>query len=391
MNNLNSKIFNCTGCGLCSNICPTNAIKIEHDEEGFYQFNIDEKKCIDCGLCVKKCPKINFKNKNNKEEINVYAAYSKNKEIVSSSTSGGTFSELALQIIKENGIVIGVSYENNKVKHIVINNEKELEKLKGSKYIQSFTGNIYNIVKENLKQNKKVLFSGTPCQCAAMRNMINNDDNLIIVDIVCHGVPSYKVFQKANKDRFNKEITKVQFRNKKNGWSNFNIRYYNKNRIIKTNMHRHDDYFAGYLKNYYLMKSCYNCEFANIPRVSDITLGDFWGIETINKDFFKNNNDQGVSLVCINNKKGQKLFDKIKENIFCSKESLESSYKYNPRINNGNYDEKMLENRKIFFEHDFNTSFKIRRYSPSLKEKIIYRIKRPLVKIKKIIKKAGDL
>ncbi len=391
MNNLNSKKFNCTGCGLCSNICPTNAIKIEHDEEGFYQFNIDEKKCIDCGLCVKKCPKINFKTKNKKEEMKAYAAYSKNKEIVSKSTSGGIFSELALQIIKENGIVIGVSYEDDKVKHIVIDNKKDLEKLRGSKYIQSYTGNIFNIVKEKLKQNKKVLFSGTPCQCAAMRNMINNDDNLIIVDIVCHGVPSYKVFEKANKDRFKEKVTKVIFRNKKNGWSNYNINYYNKDKLIKSIMHSYDEYFIGYIKNCYLMKSCYNCDFATIPRVADISLGDFWGIETTDKDFFNKNQDRGISLIYTNNQKGSDLFEKIKDNIVYKEEQLELSYKYNPRINNGKYSEKMIENRKNFFNNDFDTSFKSRRYTPNLKEQIIYKIKRPLVKIKRLIKKVGEL
>ena len=391
MSNLKIKNFNCTGCGLCSNICPTNAIRIELDNEGFYQFNIDEKKCTDCGLCVKKCPKVNFENKNKTEDINVYAAYSKNKEIVLKSTSGGIFSELALQIIKENGIVIGVSYEDDKVKHIVINNEKELEKLRGSKYIQSYTGNIYSIVKENLKQKKKVLFSGTPCQCAAMRNMINDDDNLIILDIVCHGVPSYKVFQKANKDRFNKEITKVQFRNKKNGWTNYNINYYNKDKLVKTIMHSHDEYFIGYIKNCYLMKSCYNCEFTNIPRVADISLGDFWGIETIDKDFFKQNKNWGVSLFYINNPKGACLFEKIKDNVIYKKEELELSYKYNPRVNNGKYSKKMIEDRNNFFDNDFNTSFKKRRYSPNLKEKFINRVRKPLVKLKKFAKKVGNL
>ena len=385
MKNLNYKIFNCTGCGLCGNICPTNAIKIELDNEGFYQFNIDETKCTDCGLCVKKCPKINFKTKNKKEEMKAYAAYSKNKEIVSKSTSGGIFSELALQIIKENGIVIGASYEYGKVKHIVIDNKEGLEKLRGSKYIQSYTENIYNVVKENLNQNKKVLFSGTPCQCAAIRNMVNNNDNLIIVDIVCHGVPSYKVFEKANKDRFNKEITKVQFRNKKNGWNNYNINYYNKDKLVKTIMHLHDEYFIGYIKNFYLMKSCYNCEFANIPRVADISLGDFWGIQTIDKDFFKKNKNCGVSLLYINNLKGACLFEKIKDNVIYKKEVLELSYKYNPRVNNGKYSEKMIESRKNFFEKDFNTSFKIRRYTSSKRKQIYYKVTRPLAKIKKLI------
>lgn len=387
MNNLNSIDFNCTGCGMCSNICPTCAIKIEFDKEGFYHFYINEEKCINCGLCVKKCPKINFKNKNKEDSIKAYSAYSNDSGIVSESTSGGVFSELALQTINDNGIVIGVSYEEDKVKHIVIENEKDLEKLRGSKYIQSYTGNIYKTVKEKLKDNKKVLFSGTPCQCAAMKNMIGDDENLIIVDIVCHGVPSYKVFEKANQDRFEKPITKVEFRNKSKGWTNYNIKYYSNHQLVKTVTHNYDEYFIGYIKNYYLMKSCYNCEFASIPRVADISLGDFWGIETIDKEFFDNNENRGVSLVYVNNSKGAELFNKIKDRITYKEQLLNLSYKDNPRVNNGKYDEKMIENRKIFFEKDYNTSFRKKRYTIGVKEKTIEIIKKPVRLLKKVIKR----
>lgn len=392
MNNLTVKKFNCTGCGLCNNICPTKAIKIKLDKEGFYHFQINKEKCIECGLCIKKCPKLNFKNKNKIEELKSYAAYTKNEIILADSSSGGIFSELALQIVKENGLVVGASYEDNsneiKVKHILVDNIDDLTKLRGSKYIQSYTDNIYKLVMEQLSQNKKVLFSGTPCQCAAMRIMAEKkDDNLIVVDIVCHGVPSYKVFTKFLKDCFNKKITKINFRNKSKGWSQYKILYYIDNKIIKSTIHTNDEFFGGFVKNYYLMKNCYNCEFSNIPRVGDITLGDFWGIQYFDKKFSLENKDRGISLVYINNDKGMQYFNKIKENIIYKEEPFEISYSRNSRAHSGKYAEQMLKNRIFFFNKDYNTSFKKRRYVRSFRERMLSKIKSPLIRLKSYLVK----
>jgi len=343
MNNLNSKKFECTGCFLCGDICPTGAIKMVRDEEGFYQFNIEENKCTECGLCVKKCPKLNAIKKN-KASKNCYAAYSKDNDVLFVSSSGGIFSELAKVILTDNGVVIGAAWIENDIKHIYIDSLNDLEKLRSSKYIQSNLEGIYMIIKEKLNEKRKVLFTGTPCQVAAVKNFIE-DDNLYLIDLVCHGVPSKLVLDASIKQRFNKDDLRVNFRSKTTGWHyKYSLEYYNKN-YKKTNKNTADGWFKGYLNNNFLKKDCYDCNFTGINRVADITLGDFWEIGQIDQEFYKENNDKGVSLVLINNDKGKNLFDQIKENIVFKEENIELAVKYNPRITNGKYDKEDYNNR----------------------------------------------
>ena len=379
MNNLNKEVFNCTGCGGCSNVCPTGAIEIKLDKEGFYQYYINKNKCIECGLCVKKCPKLNYKNANDKKNILCYAAYTKNKDVLNNSSSGGLFYEIAKGIIEKGGLVAGAIYENNKVKHVLIDNLQGLKSLQGSKYLQSFTGNIYTEIKNNIK-TKKILFSGTPCQCAAIRKIIKND-NLIVIDIVCHGVPSLNIFEKSLKDRFNVSISNVNFRFKNGSWSNYSLEYSLSNKKVKTIKHYRDEWFSGYLKNLYLMKSCYSCEFNTLPRIGDITLADCWGIKKIDKKFFENNKDTGISLVLINNENGEKIFNEINKNIIYKEQDIDSYKVYNPRIFNGEYTKDMIEKRKNFFKNELNTSFKNKRYSIKSSKIIINRCKEVIKKI----------
>lgn len=345
MLNLKEYGVKCTGCFLCADICPTKAIKMQLDEEGFFKYIIDESKCIKCGLCVKKCPKLKYSSNNNKiSSSNCYSAYSKDDEILLNSSSGGIFSEISNFILNFNGVVIGAAYINNSVRHILIEKKEDLKLLRGSKYLQSDLTGIYNIVKDNLKQNKKVLFSGTPCQIAALTNFIQ-DENLYTIDIVCHGVPSKKVYDFMLLECFNSKVSKVEFRKKTNSWRNFNIKYDNK--IISKD---EDKWFKEFLNNTNLKQDCYNCPFVSDKRLGDITLADFWGIQDIDLDFYNLNRDRGVSAIMINSKKGKYLFEGIKENIIYKEQDLNKLIKYNPRIDNPRYDDIFLDNRKIFFE-----------------------------------------
>lgn len=382
MQNLNNKKFNCTGCGGCANVCPTKAIKIKEDKEGFYQYFIDEKRCINCGKCIKICPKLSKNEISNISVPSSYAAYTKNETILNNSSSGGLFYEIAKYFIESGGLVAGVIYENNSTKHILTDSIEDLKEIQGSKYLQSFTGNIYSEIKNKVKSNK-VLFVGTPCQCAAIKNIIKSN-NLITIDIVCHGVPSKKIFEKSLEDRFNKKIVKVNFRFKDKSWSNYSLQYSSNHKVEKTIKNYKDEWFCGYLKNLYLMKSCYSCEFNKLPRVGDITLADCWGIQNIDEDFFKKNEDKGISLIILNNDIAKDIFEKIKKNIIYKKQDLNKFKDYNPRLFSGNYLKKMLNDREKFFNEYLKYSFKKKRYSITMYEELLRKIKSV---IKKIIRK----
>ena len=369
----------CTGCFTCYNICPVNAIEMKYDEEGFYKPNILFN-CIECSKCIKICPVI--KNENNNKYIKVYAAWSNDKGILLNSSSGGLFSELALEILNENGIVYGVGWEDGEVKHKRIEKREELKELQGSKYLPSFVGEAYKNVIEDLKKDKKVLFSGTPCQIAGLNKIIKHE-NLITIDLICHGMPSYKVYKKYCNEEFEEKVKKVDFRNKNTGWINFSLIYYTN--ILKNNYYYMDKFFYGFLKDIYLNEPCYNCKFKGTKdgekREADITLADFWGVpkELYNKD--------GVSLVVVNNKKGEKAFEKIKERIFFQDVSLEIGIKgnssfYKSCIRPKERDLFYKEIDNLSFEELSNKYFKVE----SIFKRRIKRILRIPIKILKIIK-----
>ena len=314
----------CTGCNACKSICPKGAITMVEDNEGFLFPVINQEKCINCGLCKKTCPILNTKN--NKSFNKWYYAYNKNEQEVLSSSSGGIFSLLANSILDENGIVIGAMFDsNNKLKHVAITNEKDLSKLKGSKYLQSDLGNIFVYIKDNIKNNK-ILFVGTPCQVAGLKSFIKQDyNNLYCVDLVCHGVPSPKLFYKyineLEKEK-NDKVINYNFRDKSTGWETYSNRISFKNKTPIIELASNNYYMNLFLSDVVLRKSCYNCNFKLGNKYSDITLGDFWGIK---KKYPKIYNKKGVSAIIINTSKGQEIFEKIKENLIfksCYKEDI---------------------------------------------------------------------
>jgi len=314
----------CTGCGLCSQLCPVNCIEMKENKEGFLRPVIDKDKCKKCNLCKKKCPANNeIKNNSNKS---AYASYTKDKEILMNSSSGGIFYELAKNIINNNGVVFGTIYaEDMSVMHEMVDNSEDIKKLLGSKYVQSDTNNVYKKVKQQLKLGKKVLFAGTPCQVYALKTYIGKEnENLITIDFICTGVPSrliYKDYLKSLK------ITPrtVSFRDKKHGWKHFGMKVTGK----KGKMYELR-YFNKYIQAMYnhlsIMKSCYNCKFKELISGSDIKLGDFWGIENLNMGLDYIN---GVSIVMLNSDKACHIFNEIKDNLIYKEVSLDSIYSTN--------------------------------------------------------------
>ena len=309
----------CTGCAACYNICPTKSITMKEDKEGFKYPEINEGTCIKCGLCKKVCPILNKVDKSDKTSTPiVMAAWSKNQETRLDSTSGGIFSEIANLIYDKNGYVVGAIYNKDwMVEHYISNKREDLEEIRSSKYLQSNINDIYKQVKDKLKNGDIVLMCGAPCQISGLYNYLQKDyENLFTCDFICRGVNSPKIFKgyiKSLENKYKSKVKKIKFKNKTFGWHNFSTRidFENGKKYIQSRYI--DSYMIGYLQySAFIRPSCYDCKFKELPRVADITLADFWGIEEIDKSL---DNDTGTSLVLINSEKGKKIFEKLKDRV----------------------------------------------------------------------------
>lgn len=326
----------CCGCNACGDVCAHHAIFFNTDHEGFWYPKVNMEKCVDCGLCEKVCPIINKANHivRNKES-NVYAAYTKDEAIRLDSTSGGIHSMLAQQMYELKAYVGGAVYNpDHTVSQIVDDNPERLPEIRSSKYLQSNSEGVYKEIKSLLKQEKKVFFCGTPCQIHALYNIVGKDwDNLITCDFICRGVNSPKVFLKYMEmleKQFGSKATGIKFKNKKWGWHNFSLRVNFENGKEYCKDRWHDLFFIGYLQaGNFTRPSCYECQFKGFPQKADITLADFWGIETLDKTM---DQDKGTSLVIVNSEKGQKLFDSIKDKIEWRQFTMEDARKGNPAM-----------------------------------------------------------
>lgn len=375
----------CTGCNACYNICPKNAISMSPDSEGFVYPIVNEKQCVQCGLCQKTCPPLNnYKNEDNFKNPEVYAAWSLDEDIRRNSTSGGIFSELAREVLENNGCVVGARYtENHMVEHCMINTVEDLEKLRQSKYSQSDIGLVYREIRRCLIDGKKVLFCGTPCHCAGLTSYLQRKyDNLIVCDFICRGINSPKTYTKyleMLEKKYKSKIEKVIFKNKTYGWNQFAtlIKFKNGEQYLQDR--NHDLFMKGYIKhNFYMRLSCHECKFKTMPRVSDITLGDFWGIGQTRPHL---DEDKGTSVVFINSTKGRNIFDSIKKNIFFEQCAFEEAKNGNPYILNP---VSKNPNRAKFLKDLDRLPFDrcIKKYG---NENIRYKTKILLKKIKKII------
>ena len=339
---------NCCGCEACVQVCPKHCISFEPDSEGFYYPKVEKEGCVNCGLCEKVCPVINTNNK--RSPLVSMAAMNKNENERIKSSSGGIFILLATYVINNGGIVFGAKFDDDfSVIHSYTDTIEGITPFLGSKYVQSRIGNNYLKAQEFLKAGRLVLFSGTPCQISGLKKFLRKDyDKLITVDVICHGVPSPAVWQQyleEIKDNARKgensvslplnppisgcdafasgrevKIEGITFRDKRLGWKKFSFALTlaeatadgKKNTVSLSHIHDNDPYFLGFNDyNLYLRPSCMKCPTRDLKSGSDITLADFWNIESLLPDF---DDDKGVSVVLANTEKGVKIVDSLKLN-----------------------------------------------------------------------------
>lgn len=306
----NSSLDQCSGCGACVQICPKKCIRFEEKRDGFLYPIVDQSECIKCNRCISVCPYKEHPTKS--APITCYAARAKDREVQLNSSSGGVFSILAEIILDQKGIVVGAGLNEDFVcRHQIVTNRSELAKLRGSKYVQSECNHTFPSIKDDLQIGKTVLFTGTPCQVAGLKSFLDHDyDNLICIDLACHGVPSNADFQQCIKSLQKKgKLVDIKFRDKtKSGW-NHALSYSidtGKKIVCSTVAPYKVPYYYLFLKARNLRGSCYSCPYAGLHRIGDLTLADFWGAERV---LAENEIDKGVSAVLINTEKGRKIFE----------------------------------------------------------------------------------
>ena len=311
------RVKNCTGCGACANICHQQAIRMVEDERGFLKPQINKNKCTNCGLCEKICPALHYESVN-ASLPKVCAFINKNEKTRFKSASGGVFPAFANYALKNNGIVFGAIYDSDmKVCHTKGESREEISKMQSSKYVQSDTKYTYQEAKNALDNGKFVLYTGTPCQIAGLNSYLGKDyEKLLTIEVICHGVPSRKVFEMYKKEFMQQhnddgKILDINMRDKEQGWDITQRAISVTTTTSEYSFNPADDSFRqAFLANLSINDPCVNCKFNKLPRVADVTMGDFWGVD----DFDKSLNDgKGTSIVLINSPKGEKYFDKIVE------------------------------------------------------------------------------
>jgi coenzyme F420-reducing hydrogenase beta subunit len=329
----------CTGCSLCLNVCKQKAINITKGKIDTIYPTIDPTKCINCRLCYKYCPSLNHGNMQYPQEA--IACWSKDDADYKTSTSGGAASVVSTWVLENNGIVYGCGTNKNKISHIRIDDIKDLWKLKGSKYTQSqITNNLYKQVKTDLSNGKLVVFIGTPCQVAACKAYNRkNEEKLITIDLICHGVPSQELFIKSLTQKLGinqvQEIRKISFRDCET--SDFILstiitdedKKEYKYTINPFNPSFNDKYYCAFWFGWSYRESCYNCIYANNKRISDITIGDFWGL---NVKELPIKPTAGCSVMLINTEKGHKVKEKVKDKLYAYNRPVEEAIKGNSQL-----------------------------------------------------------
>ncbi len=341
----------CCGCRACVNICPENCIEMIADNEGFLYPEVDVKKCINCNACEKVCHYLGSADavkKEHKPELSA-ACFINDSDELMKSASGGIASEISRLVIENGGVVFGVTGNAiDGVKHTIATEIAELEPLKNSKYLQSDIGYTYKEVKEKLLDGNFVFFTGTPCQVAGLYGFLGKDyDSLLTGDLICHGVPSEKVFKKYIKEHEEKIGKKVVsfFRDKSAGWKPVKFSYIYDDGSKITHICSEDIFNMGFTTNLFQRPSCYSCPYVNENRIGDITLGDWLGgikYKTLDP------NNKGLSMISINSSKGKKIYEAISGKVTSFEYDVAEALKEGPHFRNAPHMNYM---RRDFFKN----------------------------------------
>lgn len=312
----------CTGCGACLNRCPKNAIRMEPDEEGFAHPVVNADLCIGCGLCRKACPVITPVGLNMPPEC-AYAAWAKDEAIRCSSSSGGLFSVLAKYVLSHGGVVNGVSFEKGmELRHRVVSSVQELKAVRGSRYVQADVGLIYRHLESALKSGQLVLFTSTPCQVAGFKAYLGRDyDNLITCDLICHGVPSASFFRGCLRRQYGVDgDVSGDFRFRDLAHWGFAPAFLDTCGEVKAMCFKADFYYVAFLRGLSYRDNCYKCKYAQMQRVGDFTLGDFWGLPLGFR--LQHDTRKGCSLVLLNTDKARRIYEQLEARIFSDKRAI---------------------------------------------------------------------
>lgn len=373
----------CSGCTACMQSCTTQCITMKKDKMGFLYPSVDQAKCVNCGACDRACHSLNERLPKNTAPLEVYASKGLDENVRLISSSGGLFSLIAQYVISQNGVVFGATFSDDfhTVRHIAVESLDKLPSLYGSKYVQSDIKSSYKDAKAYLQEGRMVLFSGTPCQIAGLRSFLAKDyENLILLDIVCHGAPAPAVWDEYLgylEKKYSGKATAVSFRDKRESWRDYvlSIKFDNGKEYVQNRAN--DLYMRGFLHDHYLRPSCFNCKNKGVDRIADITLGDLWGAEKIAP---KLDDNKGTSLVIISSEKGKLIFDKIAPSIDCQPVELDDAVKYNSAV------VKSVQSNSV--SNQFESSFQTKPINQLLRKYCSRPLHRKIAqKIKLIIKR----
>lgn len=376
----------CCGCCACVDICAHKAITLKNDIEGFWYPEVNTDLCSECGLCEKICPELNIeklKRNDYQNPVKTLAAIHKRMDVRWDSTSGGAFSALADAMYEQGGYVSGAIYNDDfSVRNYISNNPEDLVKLRSSKYLQSKAEGLYTEIRTLLRNGERVLACGTPCQMAALRSFLRKDyENLIIVDFICRGVNSPKVYRKyldSLERKHGGKVVYVKAKNKELGWRNLTRKVVFDNGAVYYGVSMEDDFRRGYHTNVYCRPSCYTCQYKGFPRMSDITIADYWGIEKVDPNL---DNNIGTSMILLNSKKGEDFFELVKDKLEYRETSFQSILPGNPALVSPLSPAK-IDREQFFIDLDKGTFeevtekyFPYNAYKQSIKQRIIKIIK----------------
>lgn len=322
--------MDCCGCGACAAACMRSAIQMTGDSDGFLNPNVDAAKCVGCMACERVCS--NLVARNPVKPLAVYATRAKDDVLRQGSSSGGVSSLLARLILQDGGAVFGVRCDSTdgNVAFAEARTESEFAEFRGSKYVQADTGCVYRDVKRCLEAGCEVLFVGTPCQVAALKSYLGRDyDRLLSVDFVCHGVPSPLAWKRFLAQHGDRGFSRIVFRDKRAGWRKYAMRVVTTDgRDCCSNLKGYT-YLWGFIADLYNRRSCHQCHFRNGCNASDITIGDYWGVE---ERFPALDDNRGVSLVVIRTHKGESWFARMLPEVVWAESDWDHAVKGNPSL-----------------------------------------------------------